>query len=99
MSDQMFVAIHHSMSVEDPESGTPPEVWAVSSDRQKLIDAVVKDLEERVQESLEEDGDEDDVADPVLVEHEGDTVLIKAAFLWSGGEYATYYVIDPAKVL
>lgn len=98
MSDQMFVAIHHSMSVEDPEMGTPPEVYGVSSDRQKLIDAAVKDLEDQINDLLEQEGDEDDVADPVLVEYEGDTVLIKAAFLWSGGQYSTYYVIDPAPV-
>ncbi len=96
MTKQMFAATHYSMSLEDPESGTPPEAYAVSDDRQRLVDHIVEEMKSLtgVQNGVEEDAYAD-----VKVEQHGDATHILASWPWDPEDYSTYYIVEPVQFI
>lgn len=88
MTQQTFVAIHHTMSVEDPEQGTPPYVFGTSEDKQKLIDEAVDHMWDVDFETVK------------LVDINGET-WIMGSFDENApdSELSTYFVISSAPAL
>lgn len=97
MTKQMFAATHYSMSLEDPESGTPPEAYAVSDDRQRLVDYILADMNGMTAHTPS--GKEEPAYGGVKVEQHGEATHILASWPWDPEDFSTYYVIEPVQFI
>lgn len=78
---QMYSMVHHSMSLEDPEQGTPADDAVVSEN----FDALLAEAREGMEDF-----------EVVEVRNVGDATHVLGAFE-EGGELMTYYVIEPVR--
>lgn len=93
---QMFAATHYSMSLEDPESGTPPEAYAVSDDRKRLVDHIVAEMEAL---TGVQGGSEEPAYAAVKTEEQGDATHILASWPWEPEDFSTYYIVEPVQFI
>lgn len=94
---QMFAATHYSMSLEDPESGTPPEAYAVSDDRQRLVDYIIADMQDMT--AYTPGGTEEPTYADVKVEQHDEATHILASFPGNPENFSTYYIVEPVRFI